>query len=222
MAAQPIYRYFSERRYAEAFIAGQIRFCSLDQYRAMENDAARGDRLEGQRLHRPSSGLVLNMADGRNIETPWTFSSTANTRDIFVLCTSLKLAPEMFELFKASSVVVIRSPGQLKSRINDALGQRYRSKPWELMSGAVSYYCLEDSPGIDWVPHRAAFCKLSNGYADQAEMRFAFGLHGAFHPSKVKVELHNGESSVERVADFPAPITLQAKAMDRFCTLVDR
>jgi len=49
--AGKVYRVFKSREFAERFLAGEIRFGSLEYYRGVE-DGGRGDRTEGHGLHR--------------------------------------------------------------------------------------------------------------------------------------------------------------------------
>jgi hypothetical protein len=55
-----LYNYFSERRWAEAFLAdGSMRFSTLALFRDWEDTEIRGDRNEGTAILRPLGGLTL-------------------------------------------------------------------------------------------------------------------------------------------------------------------
>ena len=54
-----LYKYFSEQKYAEAFLDGQMLFRSLAYFRDTE-DAVRGDEYEGTSKFLPDSGLAVS------------------------------------------------------------------------------------------------------------------------------------------------------------------
>ncbi len=60
MPRHRLYKYFSERKWADAFLEGNLLFRSLAYYRDYEDAEIRGDYNEGTMLYRPVEGLVVN------------------------------------------------------------------------------------------------------------------------------------------------------------------
>ena len=56
-----LYRYFDKSEWAEAFLAGEVRFRPLSYYRDIEDEQVRRDIHEGQLIHRPDGGLVVHV-----------------------------------------------------------------------------------------------------------------------------------------------------------------
>ena len=54
-----LYKYFSDRKWANAFLDGEILFRSLSYFRDYEDKNVRGDEKEGTAVYRPKEGLVI-------------------------------------------------------------------------------------------------------------------------------------------------------------------
>ena len=71
-----VYKYFSEHKYAEAFLHGQVLFRSLAYFRDIE-DAVRGDEYEGTSKFLPEGGVVVrNQPRGTTLTVPMAFESS--------------------------------------------------------------------------------------------------------------------------------------------------
>lgn len=51
-----LYKYFSDRKWADAFLDGEILFRSLSYFRDYEDKNVRGDEKEGTAVYRPKEG----------------------------------------------------------------------------------------------------------------------------------------------------------------------
>ncbi len=60
MRRRSLYKYFSERKWAEAFINGEVLFRSLSYFRDYEDNNVREDQNEGTSIFRPEGGLIIN------------------------------------------------------------------------------------------------------------------------------------------------------------------
>ena len=60
MRRRNLYKYFSERKWAEAFINGEVLFRSLSYFRDYEDNSVREDHNEGTSIYRPEGGLIVN------------------------------------------------------------------------------------------------------------------------------------------------------------------
>jgi hypothetical protein len=54
-----LYKYFSDLKWANAFLDGEILFRSLSYFRDYEDQNIRGDQKEGIAVFRPQTGLIV-------------------------------------------------------------------------------------------------------------------------------------------------------------------
>lgn len=94
-----LYKYFSEGRWAKAFLRGELRFRSLAYFRDYEDNNVREDANEGMSLYRPHEGLIVeNQRQGRTFNlSGHALESAANQEEIFVYCTSRSLTHELWK-----------------------------------------------------------------------------------------------------------------------------
>jgi len=88
MPRHRLYKYFSERKWTDAFLEGNLLFRPLAYYRDYEDAEIRGDYNEGTMLYRPAEGLVVNNQTQGNttLTLPgWTFESESEARRNFRL-----------------------------------------------------------------------------------------------------------------------------------------
>jgi hypothetical protein len=123
MPRHRLYKYFDEKKWAEAFLDGDLLFRSLAYFRDHEDAEIRGDYNEGTMLYRPAEGLVVtNQTQGKTLTLPgWTFESEVKGGEIFVYCLSRSLNDVMREKFRAVACVEIRDINIFCARIAKAL-----------------------------------------------------------------------------------------------------
>jgi len=171
-----LYKYYSDRKWAEEFLDGNILFRSLSYFRDLEDEAVRGDRKEGTAVYRPQGGLLINnQTQGKTFTLQCqAFESTANQEEIFVFCTSRSLSDELRDRFQAVVCVEILKIPALCERIKVAL-------PSEATFHAqrVGYYNETEGGNSRWaLPDQIAASKFRN-YSWQNEYRFIFCLTDA-------------------------------------------
>lgn len=123
MPRHRFYKYFDEKKWAEAFLDGNLLFRSLAYFRDYEDAEIRGDYHEGTMLYRPTEGLVINnKTQGKTFTLPgWTLESEVKGGEIFVYCLSRSLNDVMREKFRAAACVEIRDINTFCARIAKAL-----------------------------------------------------------------------------------------------------
>lgn len=218
-----LYKYFSEEKWADAFIRGEILFRSLSYFRDLEDRNVREDQNEGKAIFRPQGGLVLNnQTQGtKHILPGHAFVSTAKAEEIFVLCVSRSQTDELWERFKAVACIEISDIPMFCSRVAAALPPtaKFPGRPGRTRIGQrVEYY--EESEGATprWaLPDLIATSKLKS-YAWQDEFRLVFSLTDALDFEKVALRV---TSSDDRNPPNPAghhtyPVT--APSLDDICT----
>jgi hypothetical protein len=107
-----LFKYFTEQRWADAFIDGSILFRSLAYFRDYEDAQIRGDRKEGTSVYRPEGGLLItNHTQGRSFTIPNAgFEVVTNQEEIFVYCMSRSLTDDLCKRFEAVACVEIVNP----------------------------------------------------------------------------------------------------------------
>ncbi len=182
-SVRSLYKYFSEAKYAEAFLDGQMLFRSLAYFRDNE-DAVRGDEYEGTAKFLPDGGIVVTKQTQRTTFTsPMAFESSARAHEIFVYCVSQTRSPEIVREFNAVSCVEIANIGKLCERVRAALPSTatFRARPVEYYPG----WCGNPRWAL---PDRIATSKLDR-WAAQDEYRFIFTLTDALGFEKVDLRL---------------------------------
>jgi hypothetical protein len=117
-----LYRYYSSRKWADAFLDGQLRFNSLAYFRDFEDMQVRGDKNEGKMIFRPEDGLVItNQTQGWIQTVPRALNVTVKQEEIFVFCMSRSFTEELREGFKAVACVEILNVKTFCNRIESAL-----------------------------------------------------------------------------------------------------
>ena len=214
-----LFKYYSERKWAESFLDGKILFRSLSYFRDYEEQAVRGDKYEGTSKYRPKNGLVVNnLTQGSTFTLAnHSFESSANAKEIFVFCVSRSLTAKMADEFHAAACVEIQQIKTFCERIESALppnatffGQR------------VEYY--DESEGDDprWaLPEKIATSKL-RGFAWQEEYRFAFCLTDALDFEKVKVSLVHDDHEKLRTANDHSEYLLDVRSLGDICRVHER
>ena len=103
MRRRSLYKYYSDRKWAEEFLDGKLLFRSLAYFRDYEDRNVRGDQNEGTTVYRPEAGLIINnLTQGKTFTLPrYAFESSANQEEIFVFCISRSLTDELRKNFEA-------------------------------------------------------------------------------------------------------------------------
>ena len=194
MPRRRLYKYFDEKKWAEAFLDGDLLFRSLACFRDHEDAEIRGDYNEGTMLYRPAEGLVVtNQTQGKTLTLPgWTFESEVKGGEIFVYCLSRSLNDVMREKFRAVACVEIRDINIFCARIAKALPSHatFHGPPNRTRIGwRVEYFRETEGVNPRWaLPGKIAASK-SYTYAWQDEFRLLFSLTDALAFERVKLQL---------------------------------
>jgi hypothetical protein len=211
-----LYKYYSERKWAEAFLDGQILFRSLSYFRDYEDKKIRGDQNEGTAIFRPEGGLIVNnKTQGKTFTLPGhSFKSTAKQEEIFVFCASRSLTDELREKFGAVVCVEIMKIKTLCERIKAAL------PPKSTFRGQrVEYYQETEGNSPRWaLPDKIATSKL-DCYAWQQEYRLLFCLTDALDFEKVNLHLvQDNAREAPKPAEHPK-YPVKARSLRDICRL---
>jgi hypothetical protein len=180
-----LYKFYSERRWAEKFLDGEVLFRSLSYFRDYE-DQVRGDRNEGTAIFRPEGGLVIhNLTQDTKIILPrHTFESSTSHNEIFVFCLSRSFTEPLAKEFDAAACIEVRNIRAFCARIKEAL------PPEATFFGKrVEYYRITEGATPRWaLPEKIATSKLDS-FARQNEFRLVFSLTDALAFEKVRTRL---------------------------------
>lgn len=215
------YRYFSEAKWAEAFIDGELRFRSLSYFKQIEDGQVRGDFWEGNISFQPKGGLVgHNQTQVKDFNLPEGsyFDSGVKSEEIFILCASNSMNDELRNRFEAKACVQILRPNNLRDRIG-----------WELPRTAtlraepVVYYSPINEPGPKWAfPDMIAFSKI-DAYAWQDEFRYVFSLTNAlkYGSTQQKIVIPNQRpgTAVPPPPPEPREYFMKVKSLGSICKL---
>jgi hypothetical protein len=211
-----LFKYFSERHWADAFLEGQVLFRSLSYFRDYEDQEIRGDRNEGVSIFRPEGGLTINnITQGKTVVLRnHAFESTTNQDEIFVFCASKSLNDELRERFKAIACVEILNIKALCERVKGALPTN--ANFW---GRQVEYYDHTEGGNPRWaLPEKIAVSKL-RCYAWQREYRLVFCLTDALDFENVKLQLVTDESrEISKRAEYPKR-TVSLSSLSDICRL---
>jgi hypothetical protein len=175
---QPLYRFFSERRYAESFIKGEVLVTTFEKCRSYE-DSQRGDNKEGNvqiyidNLNSKTNPEIVDMLRISGFGVPYgthvqmvDMSFSQKIQDAFMLCLTIQPSP-----IKGIGEygVKINNPEKLFFRINQAISSKY-----QIIERSIGKALYE---GRDHLYHKPrnlhpAFLKPVDGYSDQQEVRF--------------------------------------------------
>lgn len=196
MAVRHWYKYFPERRWAEAFLDGEVLFRSLAYFRDYEDRTPDAqivrDDYEGTRVYLPENGLVThNRATGQIVKfvEPWAFESGVKASEVFVFCVSNSYDNRLMEEFHAEACVeIVNRPGFF-DRLRPALPENAT-----FVHGNVRYYSKSDEVKTIWAfPDQIIMSKLRR-FAQQDEYRFGFSTTDALKFQKANYRLTGRES----------------------------
>jgi hypothetical protein len=215
-----LYRYFSDRRWAEEFLDGKMRFRSLAYFRDYENESedeeVRKDDKEGNLVFGPPEGLLINnQTQGTSrIHPGFRMESRTKQAEIFVLCASTCFSEELRSRFGAVACVEILKIAAFCRRIQGALPQNAT-----FFAGKVIYYDPAQGPEERWaLPDLIARSKFK-GYGWKYEYRFLFSLTDALAFENATYQLVRGNlkeaPKSEEHLDFP----VQTKDLRDICRI---
>ena len=196
-----LYKYYAERRWAEAFVNGELLFRSLAYYRDHEQKDTRGDENEGRAVFRPDGGLVINnMTQGTRFTLPrHSLTSAANPEEIFVFCVSRSCTDALRAEFEAEVCVEILDIPAFCARVEAALppGVRFPGRPSRTRIGSrVEYYKDSENASPRWaLPDLIATSKLES-FRRQDEFRLVFTLTDALGFEKVRMRVESDGTPV--------------------------
>jgi hypothetical protein len=189
-----LYKYFSERKFAQEFLEGKILFRSLGYFRDYEDREIRRDEHEGTAIYRPPGGLVgTNHTQGTSFVLPgWSFQSSAKWEEILVFCLSRALSKRLCEQFEAVACVEIDDIGAFCRRVEAALPASavFPGPVGHTRIGRrIDYYEESEGGSPRWaVPDLIATSKPRR-YAWQREFRLVFSLTDALAFENVSTRL---------------------------------
>lgn len=192
MRRRTLYKYFSERKWAEAFLNGEVLFRSLSYFRDLEDNNVRQDQNEGVAIFRPEGGLIINNITQKTTLTlpGHAVESAAKQEEIFVFCVSGSLTDELRERFAAVACIEMLDIRTFCNRIEAALPPEATlpgPPSHERIGHWVEYYQETEASNPRWaLPGRIAASKL-NSYAWQEEFRLVFSLTDALGFEKVAI-----------------------------------
>lgn len=191
-----VYRYFSDIKWANSFVEGNIRFGSLSYYKSLE-DSARRDENEGSSLFGHEGGLLVNnISTGVGGVMPgYLFESSVKSDEIFILCLSRRFDETLLRQFNASACVEIKNIPAFIKRVRSFLPKNSTS-----YYKRVQYYKESDNPNPRWaVPELISSSKLDR-YAHEEESRLLFSTTDALSFESVYLKLvhHSIQQSIEQ------------------------
>jgi hypothetical protein len=152
------YRYFTEIKWAEKFMDGELRFRTLSHFKKIEDGEIRGDAGEGSISYKPEGGLIMHH-QGKSFTFPGgIFGSAVKTAEIFILCGSNSMTDDLRIRFEAKACVQIMRQTSFCQRIQYELPRTatFRAEP-------VVYYSPANEPGAKWAcPDMIAFSKVNS------------------------------------------------------------
>lgn len=191
MAWQCWYKFFPERRWAEAFLDGEVLFRSLAYFRDYEDGTSKqviGDRYEGIRTGMPNGGIIMRgRADGKmaKFEEHFEFNALVNAGNIFVFCVSKSCDDVLVREFNAVACFEIFDKTAFFARLRSSLPLDAK-----LMGGPVSYYKYSSEeqlqPLLAASPEQIVKSKLEH-FSYQDEYRFAFSTTHALDEGKARL-----------------------------------
>jgi len=211
-----LYKYYTERKWAEAFLEGEIFFRALSFFRDYEDANVRKDQNEGVNRFRPPLGLVgYNNTQGRSFTLPHhAFESSARANEIFVFCVSTVLGETLRERFDAVTCVEILKIREFCDRITAALPPTAT-----FFARRVQYYKPTDPPEARWaLPDLIATSKVDN-YAWQSEYRFIFSLTDALGFEKVTTVLRSDHGTPDANAMQHPTCLVKTRSLGDICRL---
>ena len=185
-----LYKYFSDRKWAEAFLDGSILFRSLSYFRDLEDKNVREDDKEGVSIFRPEGGLIMhNETQGTTLTLAGHSLETVVKQDeIFIFCVSRFLTDALRERFNAVACVEISNIGAFCDRVTAAIpsNAKFPGPPGRQRIGQrVQYYCESGDCNPRWaLPDVIATSKRAE-YAWQDEFRLVFSLTDALNFEKI-------------------------------------
>jgi hypothetical protein len=203
------YKFFSERRWAEAFLDGAVLFRSLAFFRDYEDSSNKqviGDRYEGTRTCMPEGGVIMRgRIDGHvgKFTEPWAFNALVNAENIFVFCVSKSFGDLQVREFNAVAWVEVLDKSAFFRRLTDALLPLNA----KLVAGAVEYYQHSEQRMtlLGASPERIVKSKLEK-FSYQDEYRFAFSPTNA-------LDVGNARYCLREFKPSPNPNEHHAKAL---------
>jgi len=207
-----LFKYYTETKYAEALLNGEIFFQSFGYFRDYEDNSTRGDEFEGTSVYRPAEGLsITNQTQGTRFVLPeWRFEATANQEDILIFCASRSLTAELWKRFEAAACVEVLKISTLCKRIKESLSAEHI-----LCAKRVTYYKATDSCNPRWaLPDEIATSKLEN-YDWQNEYRFVIAPPSALEFEKAQYQL------TRRVAKEPRNLSSHRHRLLKTRSLAD-
>jgi hypothetical protein len=196
-----LYKYYSDRKWAEAFLDGKILFRSLSYFHEYDDANVRRDEHEGVSRFCPDAGLVgYNHTQQRPFILPYhAFESAVRTNEIFVFCMSRVFDETQWSSFDATVCVVILKIGPLCERIKAALPPTAT-----FFTRRVEYYKQSNAPEARWALSSRIATSKQDSYAWQCEYRLVFSLTDAFEFEKVTTVLRqDGAAASAEVIEQP-------------------
>jgi hypothetical protein len=169
-----LFKYYSDRRWAEEFLDGGLLFRSLAYFRDYEDENVREDPNEGTAIFRPEGGLVINnQTQGTTFTIPdGAFVSAANQEEIFIFCASRSACDKKRTRFQAIACVEILDIGEFCGRVEAALppGATFPGVPGRTRIGHRVEYRRETEPiNPQWALPGAITTSKFDSYAWQDE-----------------------------------------------------
>ena len=132
-------KYFDDRRWAEAFLNGDMRFQTLAAFCHWEEQGVRGDRNEGTAFFAPDAGLeITNQTQGTRFRMPaHRLVSAVRHDEIFVFCLSRTWSRRLWDEFGAIACVEIFDIPAFCARVAAGLPEGARMGASRAVSGSV-------------------------------------------------------------------------------------
>jgi hypothetical protein len=215
-----LFRYFTERTWADEFLDGKMRFRSLAYFRDYENEseakAVRKDDKEGNLVFGPPEGLLVSDQTQASTGALPGFRMESRTKqaEIFVLCASRYFSEELRDRFGAVVCVEILKIAAFCRRIEQALPQNA-----VFFAGKVIYYDLSQGPEERWaLPDLIARSKVKS-YEWQHEYRFLFSLTDALEFENATYRLIRGDLKEAPNPEEHLEFRVHAKNLHDICRL---
>lgn len=220
MSWHRLYKYFSERQWADAFLDGGILFRSLAYFRDYEEEEqenVRHDDCEGVNRYRPAKGLeIQNLSRGTNSVHSAEFRGTVKQGEIFVFCLSRVLSSDIAMRFGAVACVEINEPGRFLVRLKKSLPESAK-----FAAKRVRYYRPTNDPNPFWaLPEEIAVSKLDR-LKWQSEFRCIFSVTDALDFQKASYQIVFGEPLRVRDASQHHDWRVNAGSLHDICRLVE-